>query len=276
MNYTYTRNYTGQVQLVVFDWAGTMVDFGCQAPIIAFVEGFRRKGIDITMAQAREPMGMEKREHIRAVSEMDEVAKAWKKKYGRQVTSDDIDTMFEEFVPLLMEILQSHSKLIPGVFEVLVELRNRGIRIGASTGYFREAAETVARCGAEGGYIPDAATNSSDVAVGRPAPWMIYKIMEMLNIHPAASVVNVGDTPVDIETGLNAGVWSLGVAATGNETGLNADELAALQENEREILLNKARENLHRAGAHYVIDTMAELPGVIDKINAKLKLGQKP
>jgi len=276
MKYTYTRTYRGQVQLVIFDWAGTVVDFGCQAPIIAFVEGFKRKGIAITMAQAREPMGMEKREHIRVVSEMDEVAKAWEKKYGRQVTSDDIDIMFEEFVPLLMEILHSHSKLIPGVLETIVELRSRGIKIGASTGYFREAAETVAKCGAEEGYIPDAAISSSDVPVGRPAPWMIYKIMEMLNIHPAAAVINVGDTPVDIETGLNAGVWSIGVAATGNETGLTSDELAALQKNERDILVNNARETLRRAGAHYVIDTMEELPNIIDTINAQLVLGQKP
>jgi phosphonoacetaldehyde hydrolase len=228
------------------------------------------------MAQAREPMGMEKREHIRVVSEMDDVAKAWQKKYNRPVTSDDIDTMFEEFVPLLMEILQSHSKLIPGVLEMIAALRDRGIKIGASTGYFREAAETVAKCGAEGGYIPDAATNSSDVAVGRPSPWMIYKIMETLNIYPTEAVVNVGDTPVDIETGLNAGVWSIGVAATGNETGLSADELAALKENQREILINTAREKLRRAGAHFVIDTMEELPGIIDTINAQLKRGRKP
>lgn len=276
MNFNYTRKYTGKVQLVVFDWAGTMVDFGCQAPIIAFVEGFKRKGVDITMAQARKPMGMEKRDHIRVVSEMADVARAWENTHGRPVTSEDINSMYEDFVPLLMEILQSRSKLIPAVLDAVTTLRNQGVRIGATTGYFREAAETVARCGAEEGYIPDAATNSSEVAVGRPAPWMVYRVMEKLNVHPAAAVVNVGDTPVDVETGLNAGVWSVGVAATGNETGLTEVELTALPEQERAERIAKAREILQRAGAHRVIDTMEELPGVIDEINLLLKQGNRP
>lgn len=276
MNYRYTRNYIAEVQLVAFDWAGTMVDFGCQAPILAFVEGFKRKGVDITMAQAREPMGMEKRDHIRVVTEMDEVAKAWHKKYGRPVTPEDIDSMFDDFVPVLMDILQSHSTLIPGVVDAVKKLRERGIKIAGSTGYFKEAADIVAKCGAEGGYVPDAMTNSSEVCAGRPAPWMIYKLMEELSVYPAAAVVNVGDTPVDIETGLNAGVWSVGVAATGNETGLTEDELAALSPEQRKVVVGKARETLIRAGAHYVMDTMAELPGVIDQINAQLRLGQKP
>lgn len=276
MSYKYTRTYIGDVQLVTFDWAGTMVDFGCQAPILAFVEGFRRKGIDITMAQARGPMGMEKREHIRVVSEMDEVAQSWHKQYGRPVTSEDIDSMFDDFVPVLLDILKSHSTLIPGVVDAVAELRKKGIKIAGSTGYFKEAADIVAGCGAEGGYIPDAMTNSSEVPAGRPAPWMIYKLMEELSVYPAAAVVNVGDTPVDIETGLNAGVWSVGVAATGNETGLTEDELAALSPAQRKAVAAKARETLTRAGAHYVMDTMAELPDIIDHINTLLRLGHKP
>ncbi|WP_028583350.1 phosphonoacetaldehyde hydrolase [Desulfogranum mediterraneum] len=276
MDYNYTRSYHGRVQLVVFDWAGTTVDFGCQAPIVAFAEGFRQKGIEISMAQAREPMGREKRAHIRAITEMDEVARAWEAQYGRPVSGEDIDEMFDDFVPLLLRILPDHSQLIPGVSEAIASLREQGIRIGASTGYFREAADTVAAAAAVQGYRPDVAISSSEVAVGRPAPWLIYRIMEELNIHPAAAVVNVGDTVVDVESGLNAGVWSIGVAATGNETGLSAEEFARTPTAERQALVAAAREKLLRAGAHQVIDTMEELPGVIECINGQLGRGCSP
>lgn len=271
-----TYIYYGKVQLVVFDWAGTMVDFGCQAPIAAFVEGFKMKGIDISMTQAREPMGMEKRDHIKTITEMDDVARAWENRYGRAVSDADIDSMFNDFVPLLMKILPSHSKVLPGVLDAVAFLRGQGIKIGASTGYFREAAETTARCAAEQGYVPDAAISSSNVSAGRPAPWMIYRVMEMLGVYPPEAVVNVGDTVVDIESGLNAGVWSIGVAATGNETGLTADEFTTMPVDKRESLVAAAREKLTRAGAHRVVDTMDELPAVISEINRILQQGGKP
>lgn len=275
-NFKYSRTCHGPVQLVVFDWAGTTVDFGCQAPVAAFVAGFLAKGIDISMTQARIPMGMEKRAHIKAVTEMEEVAAAWKKKHGRAVTGDDIDSMYDDFVPLLMEIIQSHSTLIPGVLETITELRRQGIKIGSSTGYFHEAAEAVKQCAAAEGYIPDATICASDVVAGRPAPWMIYRLMEKLNVYPPETVINVGDTVIDIESGLNAGVWSVGVAATGNETGMTEEEFSSLPASNRESTVQKARKKLSQAGAHWVIDTMSELPDVVTSINTLLGQGVRP
>lgn len=275
-NFSYLRSYKGAVRLIVFDWAGTTVDFGCQAPVAAFVEGFKAKGIDITMTQARIPMGMEKRDHIKAVTEMADVAVAWEKKHGRAVTGDDIDSMFDDFVPLLMKIIKTHAKLIPGVLETITELRRQGIKIGSSTGYFHEAAEAVRQCAAAEGYVPDGSICASDVVTGRPAPWMIYRLMEELDVYPPESVINVGDTVVDIESGLNAGVWSVGVAATGNETGLTEEEFSGLPEADRQAIVLNARKKLSRAGAHWVIDTMRELPDVVTSINALLRQGEKP
>ncbi|PIE55998.1 MAG: phosphonoacetaldehyde hydrolase [Desulfobulbus propionicus] len=276
MRYSYTRSYCGPVQLVVFDWAGTTVDFGCQAPIAAFVEGFRSKGIELSMEQARGPMGMEKRDHIQAVMELDDVAAAWQAHYGRPANDSDIDAMYTSFVDLLMQVLPSHSQVIPGVVDVVAALRDQGVKIAATTGYFREAAAAVAGSAAQQGYVPDVALSSSDVHDGRPAPWLIYRVMEQLNIYPAVAVVNVGDTVVDIESGLNAGVWSIGVAATGNETGLSEEEFLALEAESRESRVCAAREKLVRAGAHYVIDTIDELPAVVDEINALLLQGGLP
>ena len=160
--------------------------------------------------------------------------------------------------------------------EAVDVLRGAGVLIGSTTGYFREAFEIVAAAAAGAGYIPDFSVCASDVKAGRPFPWMIYRVMEGLNVCPPESVVSVGDTEVDMKAGLNGGVWSIGVAATGNEMGLGREAYNELGDSTRERLLAKIRERLYLAGAHLVIDTMDELPAAIGKINDLLSSGDKP
>jgi phosphonoacetaldehyde hydrolase len=155
-------------------------------------------------------------------------------------------------------------------------LRNQAVRIAGSTGYFTEAADIITEGAARQGYSPDYTTCASNVPAGRPAPWMIFQAMQELDVYPAEAVVNVGDTPVDMETALNAGVWAVGVAATGNQMGLNEEEIKTLAPEEYTARLSKARDSLFRAGAHFVIDTMEELLGVIDIINNSLAKGSRP
>jgi phosphonoacetaldehyde hydrolase len=276
MAYQFTRTYRGVVKLAVFDWAGTMVDYGCQAPVSAFVAGFKAKGVDVSMATARIPMGMEKRDHIKTVASLDDVALAWRNVHGREVTEEDIDSMYDDFSLLLLKSIEEHSKLLPGVLEAVATLRNNGVNIAATTGYFTEAADIVVTRAEKEGYRPDFTICSSDVPAGRPYPWMIYRAMEALGVYPPEAVVNVGDTPVDIGTALNAGVWSVGVAATGNQVGLTEDEAKSLTPEAYKKRLNKAHKSLLTAGAHYVIDSMEQFPAIVEKINARLAQGVKP
>ncbi len=276
MNFSYTRRYTGPVSLVVFDWAGTTVDHGCCAPAMAFIKGFEKHGVEISMAQARGPMGMEKRDHIAAVAALPQVSETWLDVHGRPINDQDIDAMYEAFVPLLFEVLADYSEVIDGVVETVDTLRRQNIKIGASTGYFKEAADIVVQSAALAGYIPDISISASEVAAGRPSPWMLYRVMEELQVYPPEAVVNVGDTVVDIQTALNGGAWSVGVAATGNLCGLNKEELAELPAPEAAALIEKARQQLYEAGAHYVIDSVADLPQVIEAINLRLQRGEKP
>ncbi|MFN2353668.1 MAG: phosphonoacetaldehyde hydrolase [Desulfopila sp.] len=271
-----SQNFPDSLGLVVFDWAGTTVDFGCCAPVAAFAKVFQRRGIDITMGQAREPMGMEKRAHIEAVGQMEEVGGQWLQQYGSAMSAADIDAMFADFVPLLLEVLGEHSAIIPGVLEAVQWLRQHNIKVGASTGYFREAAGVVAQSAAARGFSPDYSISATEVAAGRPAPWMIFRVMEELQVYPPRTVVNVGDTVVDVETGVNAGVWAVGVAETGNLCGLSSAELEGLPAVEAEQRVSSATHTLRRAGAHYVIRNMRELPQVIAAINDRLANGEKP
>ncbi len=271
-----TDHVAAGVGLVIFDWAGTTVDHGCLAPAAAFVKGFQNHGVSITMAEARGPMGMEKRDHIATLATIERVAETWRAVHGRAITDGDIDEIYHAFVPLLLETLPKYGAVIDGVAEAVKILRERGVKIGASTGYFQQAADSVAKTAAEQGYFPDASISASAVPAGRPAPWMIYRVMERLQVYPPRRVVNVGDTVVDMEASVNAGVWAIGVSRTGNLCGLSQSECGRLKDEDRGTLMAAARRRLLAAGAHYVVESVAGLPPVIDAINDRLRRGESP
>lgn len=264
------------VKLVVADLAGTTVDYGSCAPAGAFVELFRRYGVDITQEEARGPMGLQKREHIVELTRVPRIAKAWLAKYGTAPDEAKIDTMYAEFIPLQVKILPDFGAVIPGVLPALSDLRKRGIKIAATTGYNREMLEVVLRSAAPQGFVPDAGWCAEDVPAGRPAPWMIYRSMESLGVYPAAAVVNFGDTIPDVESGNNAGVWSIGVTRSGNMLGLTEAEAAALPVGEMKRRLAEADKRMRAAGAHYVVDSFADGLACIADIEARLARGERP
>lgn len=269
-------SYRGPVQAVIFDWAGTTVDFGSLAPASVFIEVFRRRGIDISMDQAREPMGLAKRLHIKLITEMPAVAAKWRETVGRSVTDADIDALYAEFIPLQLECLTRHADLIPGTLETVAALREEGIKIGSTTGYNREMLEVLLHEGKARGFEPDSSVCASDVPAGRPHPWMAIRAACEMQIYPFQSIVKVGDTVPDIGEGLNAGMWTVGTAETGNEVGLSLRDLESLEPSVRSRMLTRAREKLAGAGAHYVIDGVRDLLPVMEAINARLASGERP
>jgi phosphonoacetaldehyde hydrolase len=276
MEFTYQRSYRGPVRLVVLDWAGTIMDYGCYAPAVAFIEVYRRKGIEISIVQARRPMGLDKRQHIEAISQQSEVAIKWQQAYGRPVSRRDIDDMYTDFQPLQMQCLADYADLIPGTLEAVAALRLQGILIGSTTGYFTEAMDLIKEEAARRGYIPDSSVCAAQVRAGRPEPWMLIQNMVNLGIYPPEAVVKVDDTGPGIGEGLNAGTWTIGLAKTGNEVGLSLEEINAMPPDRLEALLVKARGELRHMGAHYVVDSIADVPRVVEDINQRLARGEKP
>ena len=276
MEFVYKRYYQGPVKLVVLDWAGTTMDYGCYAPAVVFIEVYARRGVKISMEQARRPMGLHKRDHIRAISQMDEVAAAWEQEHGRAPTEQDIDDMFADFQPLQLACLADYADLVPGTLETVASLRERGILIGSTTGYFTEAMELLKKEAARRGYVPDSSVCATQVPAGRPQPWMVLQNMMNTGVYPPEAVVKVDDTKPGIAEGLNAGAWTIGLARTGNEVGLNLGEINALDAETLGRMLERAREELARSGAHYVVDGISEILPVIDEINMRLARGDRP
>ena len=265
------------LKAVVFDWAGTTVDYGSCAPTAVFLEIFRQRGVAITAAQAREPMGRAKRDHIAAIGRMPAVDHAWREQHaGQPMSATDVDAMYAEFLPLQRQTLQAHSQVIDGVLAVVERCRHAGLRIGSTTGYTRELLGIVAAAAAEQGYQPDCALGVEDAPQGRPAPFLIFECAKRLGVYPTWHMVKVDDTPVGIEAGRNAGCWTIGVTRTGNCVGLTPEQWQALPLEEQHLLLQAAELQLQAAGAHACVESVADIFPVLQEFDRQLKHAQLP
>ncbi|MBB5442367.1 MULTISPECIES: phosphonoacetaldehyde hydrolase [unclassified Paraburkholderia] len=264
------------VKAVIFDWAGTVVDYGSRAPMAAFVETFEQFGVPITIDEARGPMGMAKRPHIAALMALPRVAQAWAERHGHTPNDADIDAVYDVFVPKNVAVAASYSAVIPGVAEVASALRQNEIRIGTTTGYTREIIDEIVPGAAAQGFAPDSIVCTGDTPEGRPSPYMIYRTLPELGVWRAKEAIKVDDTEVGIEEGINAGTWAVGVAVSGNAFGMSEAEVKALPADEFAARRNAATARLKAAGAHYVIDSVADLMPVVYDIDARLARGERP
>ncbi len=276
MTFTFSRRYTGPLQAVILDWAGTTVDFGCLAPAGAFMEAFRLSGVAITLEQARAPMGMAKWHHIQAITRDPAVADAWTAAHGAAPTDADVDRLYDTFLPLQIAVVERHADVIPGAVAAVAAMRARGLKIGSTTGYPRPVMDVVERVAAAQGYRPDVTVCAGETPTGRPGPSMALRCVIELCVSPVAACVKIGDTVVDVEEGLNAGMWSIGIADTGNEVGLPQAAWEALPDDRRAALHAAAANRLARAGAHYVVRSLADAVPLLDIIAARLARGETP
>jgi phosphonoacetaldehyde hydrolase len=263
--------HADRLKALVLDWAGTTVDFGSQAPARTMQGLFAKLDITLTEQETRQHMGLPKKEHIRGILSMPRIREAWTALRGDVPGVADVDAMYAQFIPLQFSCLEEYSGVIDGVLETVEVLRRRGMKIGSTTGYTRAMLDLLLKTSAQQGYTPDCSLTPEEAGTGRPHPFMMYECAVRLQVYPLAAIAKIGDTPADILEGLNAGAWSIGVAGTGNGIGLSADEFFALPEAERESRLTQARAELENAGAHYVIDTLADAHAVLDEIDAQLK-----
>lgn len=265
-----------RIRAAVLDWAGTVVDHGCFAPVAVFVELFRRRGVEVTVGEARGPMGTHKREHIRRMCVDPGVRARWVARNGTPPTDADIDAMYAEGEPLQIACLPDHADPIPGALDAIRDLRLRGLRIGSTTGYNRAMLDVLVRVAADRGYSPEVAVAASEVSEGRPAPYLNWTALMRLGVYPPAEAVAVGDTVVDVLAARNAGMWAVGVTLTGNAVGIDATTLAAMGPSDRADAHEAAARDLLAAGAHFVLPTLADLPGVVDVLDQRLAGGERP
>ena len=277
-NYLDEKRYNGKVQAVILDWSGTTADAYVVAPAVVFVEVFKKQNVEISMAEARGPMGLRKDLHIKALTEVDEIKERWKGIHDKYPDQDDVDRMFADFVPMQLACLRKYTNLLPGVADVTQRMQKQGIKLGSTTGFVRSMVDILEEEAAKQGYKPDASVAGDEVLNGaRPSPHMVYKNLDLLGITPIQSVIKVDDTVSGVGEAVNAGCWGVGVTRYSNymdvdtpEDGekLSVEEIAKRQSHTKDLL--------EKAGAHYVIESIADIEPVIEDVNKRLANGERP
>lgn len=250
--------------LVILDWAGTMVDFGCMAPVSALCAAFGEQGVGLDEPTVRRDMGKAKVDHLRSLLSYPAVAAAWKSAHGRAADDRDIELLMERLGPLMREHAARAAKLIPGARETFERLRTAGLRVASSTGYTREMMVPVLARAAEQGYVPEHLVCSGETPAGRPTPLMIYKACAELGVWPLNRVLKVDDADAGIAEGRAAGAFTVAVAS-GNALGLSLEALQALEPAQRAARLEEARRLLRSAGAELVLDSVADLVPALEQ-----------
>lgn len=265
------------LQAVVFDWAGTLVDHGSLAPTQIFVDAFASFGIMLTLDEARGPMGLSKRDHIRTLLEDAGLRAQWTARFGRAPGDADIDAIYERFMPMQIEHVGRYSAPIPGAVEMLAALRGAGLKIGSCSGYPRQVLDVLLpQARADGVWADHVVAGDELAAGGRPGPFMALANVLALGIGDVRACVKVDDTTPGIEEGRRAGMWTVGLSLSGNETGLTLEQLQALPDAEVAARREAATRRLVASGAHLVIDSVAQLPKALAEIDARMGRGERP
>ena len=257
-----------KIEAVILDWAGTTIDFGCFAPVQAFIHAFEKFGITPTVWEVRKPMGMLKRDHIKTMLNMNRIHQEWVHIHGADFTEEDIDRVYEASEAGILRILKDFAAPKPYVLDTIKTLRDSNIKIGSTTGYTDEMMAIVVPKAAENGYAPDCwfSPNATE-NFGRPYPYMIFKNLQALRVSSVKNVMKIGDTISDIKEGLAAGVITVGVIEGSSIMALTEEQYQALPYMEKEATCHSVEKQFKEAGADYVIRNFSELPALLEQLS---------
>ena len=265
------------IQGVIFDWAGTIVDFGSLAPMGAFVELFARHHIEISIEEARVPMGLPKIDHIVALGQMPAIAAQWQQQFGRSFTQEDAQALLLEFEPMSAQAAMDRSDFIEGFMDVYQGLRAKGVRFATTTGYTRKIMTPLIEKARAQGFTPALVVCCDDVLRSRPDPMGVEQCLKAMQLSAhARHVIKVDDTAPGLAEGLAAGCWTVGVSVSGNALGWTQEAWSQASSTEKSHARMRASILLKNAGAHEVIDSVADLPLAIARIEQRMAVGETP
>jgi phosphonoacetaldehyde hydrolase len=265
-----------KIPAIFLDWAGTAVDHGSIAPVRALEDIFDQFGVAVPPPLVRRYMGLAKKDHVRKLLQEPEVKEQWQALRNAAPQERDVDTIYANFEPQMMEVLSGYATVISGVVDAVEAMRARGMKIAGTTGYTRPMLDRLEALAAKQGYRTDRSLAPEDAGGGRPFPWMCYRLAMDLRIYPLSACVKIGDTESDIAEGLNAGMWTIGVTRSGNTVGLSEADWFQLDQREQKRLLACADTELRSAGAHYTVETVAHTLPLLEEIEHRIAHGEHP
>lgn len=266
------------LRAVIFDWAGTVVDFGSMAPAEAFVGVFAAEGVRLSPAEARLPMGLGKREHVEALLALPGVAARWRAAKGRVAAEVDVDRLYAALEPALDAAIPRHDALIPGIRHLCRELQRAGIKVGTTTGYARPAMGHLIAKADKAGFVPGAIVCAGETPRGRPHADQMLEALRLLGIpaDEAWRCVKIDDTVTGLGEGLAAGAWTIGLTVSGNAGGMTRADWEALDRDAQQAVRRAGKQALEDGGAHFVCDSVADALPLIEEIAHRVVHGERP
>lgn len=201
---------------VIFDWAGTLIDPGCHAPVRAFQTAFGEFGLEVSEALIRRDMGLGKRVHTERLLAEPEVANRFRSTHGRLPGAEDTERLYLAAIAAMAGLARDFAQPVRGAAETLAELRGQGVAIGSTTGYSRSVMDEIAPVAAAEGIAPDVIVCAEEVADPRPGPGQILACLGALDIEPAGDVVKVDDSVSGLRAGRAADCLTVAVTSSGN------------------------------------------------------------
>ena len=195
------------IELAVFDMAGTTVKDadgvnGCFRAVLADA------GLEVSAAAVNAVMGLPKPEAIRRLIDQSAL---------RDRLAGKVEAIYRAFVARMIRFYKTDPVVseVPGTSETFAVFKEAGIRVALNTGFGRDIAQVIIdRLGWEKNHLIDASVTSDEVAHGRPQPDMIENLKIRLRVSDRRKIAKIGDTPVDLAEGYNAGCgWLIGVTS---------------------------------------------------------------
>jgi phosphonoacetaldehyde hydrolase len=261
------HGYHGPIKAVITGWTGLLIDYGVQAPVKAIQEIFKKHDLNIDTDTCLSAIGLERKAHIAALLERPNIAHEWYKFHGRLPDKSDLEALYTDYLPIEAKFTAAHCELIEGVTQAVHYLRTQNIKLGTYTSYHHDTLKIIETNAKKQGLITDTNLCIDDIVKGSPYPYALQKVQQALNVESVHACVRVSDKVPGIIQGFNAGMVTIGVILSGAAMGMTKQSWHGLSAKQQKNAKREATETFMDNGAQIVIDSFAELPQAIERIN---------
>lgn len=255
-----------KVKACIFDLGGTIVDSYSITPLKSLIETFKRHNININNDLIFKDMGIDKRIHIENILDDTNIYQKWFKQYKRNPEYDDVLKLHQIFKNI--QVKKSHKiDIIPETYSIFEYLKKNDIKIGCTTGFDKNNADIIGNVLNTNICKLDNIVSSTCVKKSRPHPNMIHKNMRDLEVTNPKTMIKIDDTNVGIKEGKNAGLWTVGVARWSTYMNVLPENYNNMNDVVIRERLEKSKEKLKQSKPDFIIETLDELPNIIETIN---------
>jgi phosphonoacetaldehyde hydrolase len=250
----FNKQSLNKYSAVIFDLSGVLIDFGMHVPVMAISRAFRNQGIYIQEKNIRPIIGYNQENNIKALCNFNNCGNKF----------EEIYTDYQNEL-IILNNNNDFSEPINGAARTTNLLRQLGYKIGITTFYNKNTFSVIDKSLKKNNIVYDAVVCNNDVILGKPTPFMLYKMMNKLNV-PAKKCIKVGESHLNIIEGLNAKVDTINVIDSSNSMGMDEqifdDSCETIKNIKRMDIINNL---IIYPMPKYFITSVSEITNILEK-----------